>query len=385
MNGERIATWKMPSHAPQELAYAEEWLRSPDPRPLSLSMPTGPVGTLYRGAVVERYFDNLLPDSRDIRERIRQRFAAKSSAAFDLLSEIGRDCVGAIQLLPADEAPADVRTIRGESLSSADIERLLREVSSPVAFGSQQLDDFRISLAGAQEKTALLRSGRRWLPPIGTTPTTHILKLPIGAAAHGIDLRSSVENEWLSARILHAYSIPVAPCSIQRFGEQLTLVVERFDRRPSSDRSWILRLPQEDFCQATGAGREQKYQDKGGPGIRAIMDILLGSARAEQDRLDFLSHPDAVLDAVRDRRPRQELQSIHRGGRSLPAHAALRCALRIPRARPPCEPTPAEQGEDGDGGRRQEPALRLADHPASPLGGDRTALRSRRLLATGSR
>src|SRR5687768_12760301 len=114
MNGERVATWSMPSHAPQELTYADDWVRSPDTRPLSLSMPT--VRTSYRGAVVESYFDNLLPDSRDIRERIRQRFAARSSGSFDLLSEIGRDCVGAVQLLPEDEAPTDVRTIQAEPL-----------------------------------------------------------------------------------------------------------------------------------------------------------------------------------------------------------------------------------------------------------------------------
>ena len=288
MNGERVATWTLPSRAPQELAYDDDWLRSPDPRPLSLSMPTGPVGTSYRGAVVERYFDNLLPDSRDIRERIRERFAARSSGAFDLLSEIGRDCIGAVQLLPADEAPAEIRTIQGQLLRSADIERLLREMTNPLAFGgAQQLRDFRFSLAGAQEKIALLRSGNRWMRPVGTTPTTHILKLPIGEAAHGIDLGTSVENEWICARILDAYDIPVAPCRMQRFGEQLTLVVERFDRRLSADGSWILRLPQEDLCQACGAGREQKYEDKGGPGIRAIMNVLLGSARAEQDRLDF--------------------------------------------------------------------------------------------------
>ncbi len=288
MNGERVATWTMPSRGPQELTYAEAWLES-DARPLSLSMPTGPVGTAYRGDIVERYFENLLPDGRAMRERIRLRFGARSSSSFDLLSEIGRDCIGAVQLLPDGDSPQDVRTIRAKPLRSTDIERVLRDASSPVALqGSGTLDDFRISLAGAQEKTALLRSGRRWLLPLGATPTTHILKLPIGEAAHGIDLGTSVENEWLCARVLQAFGIQVAACSMQRFGAQLALVVERFDRRWSADGSWILRLPQEDLCQATGVGREQKYEEKGGPGIRRILEILLGSARAEQDRLDFL-------------------------------------------------------------------------------------------------
>jgi serine/threonine-protein kinase HipA len=288
MNGEKVATWLFPASGPQELTYSEEWLTSSDPRPLSLSMPTGPLGVTYKGAVVERYFDNLLPDNRAIRERMRQRFSAQSTRAFDLLTEVGRDCVGAIQLLPTGEAPADVRTIEGEPLTPAAIERHLREVQSPAALGQQVgADDFRISLAGAQEKTAFLRNGRKWLRPLGSTPTTHIFKLPIGETPQGIDLSTTVENEWLCSRILAAYGIPVASCSMERFGEQKTLIVERFDRRLSANGTWILRLPQEDFCQATGTSRDEKYEADGGPGIRRIMDLLLGSSRAEDDRLDF--------------------------------------------------------------------------------------------------
>ena len=103
----------------------------------------------------------------------------------------------------------------------------------------------------------------------------------------GIDLRTSVENEWLCAQILTAYGVPTARCSIARFGAQKALVVERFDRRLAPDRAWIIRLPQEDFCQVTGVAPTQKYQADGGPGIEAIMDVLLGSEVAEEDRRDF--------------------------------------------------------------------------------------------------
>jgi len=74
---------------------------------------------------------------------------------------------------------------------------------------------------------------------------------------------------------------------MDRFGDQQVLVVERFDRRMSSDGSWIVRLPQEDLCQATGAPGDRKYEADGGPGIRTIMSLLLGSARADEDRRDF--------------------------------------------------------------------------------------------------
>ena len=80
----------------------------------------------------------------------------------------------------------------------------------------------------------------------------------------------------------------MAQVDIARFGEQKVLVIERFDRRWSTDRSWLMRLPQEDMCQATGTAGGQKYEAEGGPGMRPIMDILLGSARSQEDRKLFM-------------------------------------------------------------------------------------------------
>jgi serine/threonine-protein kinase HipA len=285
MNGERVGTWVVHPAKPDEFRYTPEWLAADSARPISLSMPLRP--TEYEGATVAAYFDNLLPDSRRIRERIQRHFGASSSGAFDLLAEIGRDCVGAIQLLPESASAPDVRKIEGVTLTRKDIEHLLTDMLRATPGGADEGEEFRISLAGAQEKTALLRLNGKWMRPKGATPTTHILKLPIGTGGGGIDLTTSVENEWLCAEILHEYGVPVARCSMDRFGEQPVLVVERFDRRMSSDGSWIVRLPQEDLCQATGAPSDRKYEADGGPGIRTIMGLLLGSSRADEDRRDF--------------------------------------------------------------------------------------------------
>jgi len=285
MNGERVGTWTAHPAKPDEFRYAPEWLAADGARPISLSMPLRP--TEYKGEIVTAYFDNLLPDSRRIRDRIQRHFGALSSSAFDLLAEIGRDCVGAIQLLPDSTPTPEVRKIEGVTLSRKDIEHLLANLLRATPGGANENEDFRISLAGAQEKTALLRLNGKWMRPKGTTPTTHILKLPIGTGGGGTDLITSVENEWLCAEILREYAVPVARCSIDRFGEQQVLVVERFDRRMSSDGSWIVRLPQEDLCQATGVPSDRKYQADGGPGIRTIMSLLLGSSRADDDRRDF--------------------------------------------------------------------------------------------------
>jgi serine/threonine-protein kinase HipA len=127
-----------------------------------------------------------------------------------------------------------------------------------------------------------------WHRPTQTTPTTHILKLPLGTSPQGIDLSTSVENEWLCSHVARSYGIEVAKCWMETFAEYKVLVVERFDRRAAADGNWYLRLPQEDFCQATGTSPGLKYEGDGGPGIAKVMEILLGSDQTEADRRDFM-------------------------------------------------------------------------------------------------
>ncbi|HUZ18543.1 MAG TPA: type II toxin-antitoxin system HipA family toxin [Spirochaetia bacterium] len=289
MNGERVGPWSLVGQGRHEFHYVGSWLDSSEARPLSLSLPLAPSSYAYSGAVVEAFFDNLLPDSADIRARIKQRFSAASLAPFDLLAEVGRDCVGAVQLIPEDEEAGDVRRIDGNLLGEADVEGILRGVTTLSGSRGERETPFRISIAGAQEKTALLNQNGRWYEPVATTPTTHILKLPFGRIGlEGVDMSMSIENEWLCSRIASALGFDVATCEIVRFGETKTLVVERFDRRLSSDRRWIARLPQEDFCQATGTSPALKYESDGGPGIPVIMKLLLGARDPLADRRTFL-------------------------------------------------------------------------------------------------
>lgn len=290
MNGESVGVWTITAQGRQEFRYDDSWRSSPAVRPLSLSLPLAPSSFVYSGDVVEHFFDNLLPDSIDIRRRIQQRFRTGSIAPFDLLSEIGRDCVGAIQLLPEGAAPGQVRTINAEPLTDADVEKILRAVTALPAFGQKEQEaDFRISLAGAQEKTALLYHRGKWCRPLRTTPTTHLFKLPLGPVGPlQIDMSSSIENEWLCSRIVHAFGLPVARTEMARFGDQKVLIVERFDRRRSPDGTWLIRIPVEDMCQATGRSPGAKYESEGGPGIEEIMRLLLGAQDAFADRRMFL-------------------------------------------------------------------------------------------------
>lgn len=288
LNGTAVGYWDA-QPGKSVFGYYDAWLADPQTRPLSLSLPFKPNNEPHRGAVVQNYFDNLLPDSDAIRRRIAQRFNTGGTAPHQLLAAIGRDCAGAIQLLPAGELPVGLFSIASEPLAEADVARLLRRTVAEPGFGAAaDEDDLRLSIAGAQEKSALLWHEKQWHRPLGSTPTTHILKLPMGLVGDmQADMRTSVENEWLCSRIAAAFCLPVASCRIQRFEDVKVLAVERFDRRPSGDGSWIVRLPQEDFCQATGTSPLHKYQIEGGPGITRIMEILLGSEQAEADRRRF--------------------------------------------------------------------------------------------------
>ena len=291
MNGVYVGTWELQPHPGDVLTYAQSWTNSPQGRPLSLSLPFTPDNAPHKGEAVRAYFENLLPDSKDIRDRIARRFRAATSDAFDLLAQIGRDCVGALQILPAGAQPASVTEVDAEPLTDAQIATLLRDAVAPPPLGGVPGSDeeFRISIAGAQEKMALLRMAGRWYRPRGTTPTSHILKLPMGLVGNmKLDLGESVENEWLCARVLKAYGLPVANCEPMTFEDQKVLCVERFDRRWSDDGGrWLVRLPQEDMCQATATPPYLKYESDGGPGIDRIMGLLDGSTHRDADRLIF--------------------------------------------------------------------------------------------------
>ena len=142
-------------------------------------------------------------------------------------------------------------------------------------------------MAGAQEKTALLRHEGKWLKPHGTTPTTHLIKTQIGQLPGGIDLSDSVENEYFCLKLTEAFGLPVNNVSIETFGKTKALVIERFDRLWTRD-GRLLRLPQEDCCQALSVPPTLKYQNEGGPGMVDVLNLLKGSDTPAEDQEVFI-------------------------------------------------------------------------------------------------
>ncbi len=263
-----------------DFRYDQSWLDWKHNFPVSLSLPLRE--DRYIGDPVIAVFDNLLPDNIDIRRKLAKRCHADGADVFSLLGAVGRDCVGALQFLPEGDEPGAAGAIDARPAADDKIAAILGDLASaPLGVGEDE--EFRISLAGTQEKTALLYWKYKWYIPHGTTATTHILKPEIGPRDDGIDLTLSVENEHLCMKLIAALGMPVANTAMATFGNKKVLVVERFDRRWTKDKR-LLRLPQEDCCQAMGVPPGHKYENQGGPGVPDLVDLFKSSDDPAHDQ-----------------------------------------------------------------------------------------------------
>jgi len=283
LNARLVGRLRRESSGAIDFQYDKDWLAWASAIPVSVSLPLRE--DRYIGDPVLAVFANLLPDNDDIRRRVAERSQADGSDTYSLLSAIGRDCVGALQFLPEGMAPATAGAIDGRAVDDKEIAAMVSNLArNPLGIGPDQ--EFRISLAGAQEKTALLYWKDKWYVPHGTTATTHIIKPQIGTLSNGIDLTNSVENEHFCLELVAALGLPVAKSCIIDFAGKRVLAIERFDRTWTRD-GRLLRLPQEDCCQALSVPPARKYESEGGPGIRAIAGLLKGSDAPDTDQRAF--------------------------------------------------------------------------------------------------
>lgn len=283
LNGRLVGRLRRQTSGAIDFQYDADWLSWEHAFAVSLSLPLRE--DRYAGDAVVAVFDNLLPDDETVRRRLAARSDAGGTDPYSLLAAIGRDCVGALQFLPDGIDPGKAGEIDARQIMGAEIaDRLANLANAPLGVGDDA--DFRISIAGAQDKTALLFWNETWHVPHGSTPTTHILKPPIGQRG-GYDLGHSVENEHLCLEILRGLDLPVASTKIVELAGTRALVVERFDRRWTSD-GRLLRVPQEDCCQALSVPPARKYQSDGGPGMVEILGLLKASDDPAHDQLVFM-------------------------------------------------------------------------------------------------
>jgi len=282
LNGRLVGTLERASTGAMSFAYDTGWLAYERAIPVSLSLPLRK--RRYIGEPVIAYFDNLLPDNDDIRRKVAERVGAGGTDAYSLLSQIGRDCVGALQFVSDPEEIVPPELPQSLPLRENEVADIMRNLATaPLGMDKR---DFRISIAGAQEKTALLWDNG-WCLPVGMTPTTHIIKPQIGKLPNGLDMSASVENEHFCLTLCRELGLEAAATEIHDFEDVRVLAVERFDRLKTRDNR-LLRIPQEDFCQALSVPPSQKYNANNGPGILECLALLEGSDYADQDRRAFM-------------------------------------------------------------------------------------------------
>ena len=260
-------------------SYEPGYVENPASRPLSVSLPLS--REPFDDGASRPFFSGLLPD--DVaRRRLAAHLGLSERNPFSLLGAVGGECAGAISLLPEgenppSEDPADAIELDDRRLAEV-FARLERR---PLLAGEEGV---RLSLAGAQNKLAVRIVGEKLLLMKGGAATTHILKPMISDLA---DVTDSVHNEAFCLALAQRVGIAAANAEIRLASGEPYLAVERYDRVWSEGA--LLRLHQEDFCQALGIPPENKYQREGGPGVADSLELLHGfSTRPAFDRLSFL-------------------------------------------------------------------------------------------------
>lgn len=251
------------------LRAPEDWRFTYDPQylgdetvapPVALSVSLPLQAEPHAGAVARNWFCNLLPEGA-IRDAVAQRLRVPANDDFALLAAIGGECAGAVSLGPATRPPA--------GNADDDLETLLFLAGEGAAEGAWAMlgVPHRLSLAGAQDKIAVIREdGRLRLPGAGEI-STHILK-PDSLVYPGLR-----DFELLGLRLAAAIGLKVAHAEPTEVAGRQALLLERFDRMAIPD-GQVMRLHQEDFCQALGFPPELKYEQQGGPGLARCAGLL---------------------------------------------------------------------------------------------------------------
>ncbi len=258
--------------------YDDDWRKSEDAYPLSLSMPLA--AKEHGPSVVQPFLWGLLPDNERVLDRWAAKFQVSARNVFSLISHVGEDCAGAVQFVMPErlDARRGGKEDKVEWLDEGDIAKRLQTLRADHAAWRLPRDTGQFSLAGAQPKTALLFQNERWGIPSGRIPTTHILKPPTG------HFDGHSENEHICLMLARELGLPAAESSVMRFGEEIAIVIERYDRQHAGNE--IIRIHQEDVCQALGIMPTKKYQNEGGPSPADIVELLRTYSTAREADVD---------------------------------------------------------------------------------------------------
>ena len=278
LDGKAIGRVRKDARGRLSFVYDDAWRTAADAYPLSLSMPLG--AKEHGSAAIEAFLWGLLPDSEHVISRWAAKFHVSARNVFALLANVGEDCAGAVQFMTPERLNAvrSGKEDKVEWLSESDIAKRLETLRADHAAWRLPRDTGQFSLAGAQPKTALLRQNGRWGVPSGRLPTTHILKPPTG------HFDGHAENEHICLMLARSLGLPAAQSKVMRFKGEIAIVIERYDRQHKGND--IVRVHQEDVCQALGIMPTKKYQNEGGPSAYDIAELLRTYSTDRQQDLD---------------------------------------------------------------------------------------------------
>lgn len=257
------------SHGALSFRYEQSWLqRTQLPHhPLSLALPLAP--DRYDHDRAGPFFDGLLPDSQQTREALARYLQVDAADDYALLYQLGRDCPGAVTVLPLDEEVVADENVEPK-WDVPDDDRLADFIEAlprrPLFIDAD--GELRLSLSGVHHKAGVGVVNRRIALPRGRTPSTHILKVDIDG------LPDSIRVEHFCLRMAAAVGIAVPPSTIRMVKDTPYMVIRRYDRVGVNGQGDFRRLHQEDFCQALGRFPRQKYEKDGGPGWRECFELM---------------------------------------------------------------------------------------------------------------
>ena len=229
---------------------------------LSLTLPIRE--EIYLNKDCKGFFNGLLPESEQVRIAIGKKYGINPKNDFSMLNAIGYDCAGAVAFF--QDKPIKLKEyyeIKGDILSEDELEKYIKELpKKPLALGT----DKRLSLAGAQDKTAVVMINNKIAIPEDNVPSTHILKPAING------LTETIENEYLCLKVAEKLGIQIPNIQICQANDTQYLLIERYDREVNNEK--IKRIHQEDFCQASNIPSAYKYQSEGGVDFKRCIEIL---------------------------------------------------------------------------------------------------------------
>lgn len=260
-----------------EFDYDRGWIRAGGVA-ISQSMPLQSGESTASDSRAHRFFANLLPEAM-ARARIVRRCRIPDDD-FALLRALGRECAGAVEILPEGSEPEDPSSHPYERIDHSRLAGLRFE--SAWGFeGLERLPAPRPALAGAQDKTALaLFDDQIWLPK-GTAPSSHILKFD------SLEYSNVLAFECFATLLAKSAGLPVVDFELRTAGRDSIALIKRYDRILGND-GRILRLHQEDFCQAMGLSSQSKYEIDGGPSFADCYRLIRDVSDAPLDDLEQL-------------------------------------------------------------------------------------------------